>query len=79
MFSTTYRWNDGVDGERYDAVELRTDDLVWYAWSHRHGQGRHDEATQSFEAFLRDGPLRTMPAHAAAELERLVRQKLAPS
>ena len=75
MFSTTFRWNDGVDAERYDAVEVRVDGLVWYAWSHQHGRGRHDEATQSFEAFLRDGPLRAIPVHAAAELEAIVRAR----
>ena len=76
MFSTTFRWNDGQDAERYDAVEAREEGLVWYAWSHRHGTGRHDEATQSYEAFLRDGPLRAMPAHAARELDTLVRARL---
>jgi hypothetical protein len=76
MFSTTFRWNDGSDAERYDAVEARETDLVWYAWSHRHGQGRTDEATQSYEALLRDGPLRAIPAHARAELEAIARAKL---
>lgn len=76
MFSTTFRWNDGVDPERYEAVELAHDGLRWYAWSHRHGQGRQDEAHQGLEEFLRDGPLRAMPVHAARELEALVRARL---
>jgi hypothetical protein len=75
MFSTTFRWNDGLDAERYDAVEVREHDLLWYAWSHVHGSGRTDEATQSFESFLESGPLRAMPAHAAKEVEALVRAK----
>lgn len=75
MFSTTFRWNDGADSERYDAVELRDDGLHWYAWSHRHGRGRENEAHQTDEAFLRDGPLRAMPAHAARELVALVRTR----
>lgn len=75
MFSTTFRWNDGQDGGRYEAVEARDDGLVWYAWSHVHGRGREDEAHQSFESFLRDGPLRAIPAHTARELEALVRAR----
>ena len=76
MFSTTIRWNDGVDGGRYDAVEVTGEGLVWYAWSHVHGRGRHDEQPQSLEAFLREGPLRAMPPHAAKELEGLVRARV---
>lgn len=76
MFSTTFRWNDGVDAERYDAVEATQDGLVWYAWSHTHGRGRHDEAHQSYEAFLREGPLRALPPHTARALESIARSKL---
>jgi len=76
LFGTTLRWNDGEDAERYDAVEARADGLVWYAWSHVQGRGREDEATQSFEAFVRDGPLRAMPPRARAELEAIVRARL---
>ena len=76
MFGTTIRWNDGVSAERYEAVEARRDGLVWYAWSHVPGRGRHDEYAQSFADFLRDGPPRPMPAHARAELEVLVRARL---
>lgn len=79
MFSTTFRWNDGKEPERYDAVEAREEGLVWYAWSHTHGRGRHDEALQSYASFLRDGPLRPMPAHAARELEAIARRKLEPA
>jgi len=78
MFSTTLRWNDGDDAEHYEAVEVRADGLVWYAWSHVPGRGRHRELAQSFADFLRDGPPRSMPAHARAELEALVRAR-APS
>jgi hypothetical protein len=78
MFSTTFRWNDGSDAERYDAVEATADGLLWYAWSHVHGSGRQNEATQSYEAFLRDGPLRPIPAPARAQLEAIARQKLGP-
>ncbi len=77
MFSTTFRWNDGADAERYDAVEARDEGLVWYAWSHVQGGGRQNEARQSYEAFLREGPLRAMPRHAAIELEAIAREKLA--
>jgi hypothetical protein len=58
----TFRWNDGSDVERYDAVETTDAGLLWYWWSHRtdHG-GRRDAALQSFDAFVREGPLRAAP------------------
>ncbi|WP_157069133.1 hypothetical protein [Sandaracinus amylolyticus] len=60
----TFRWNDGVDVNVYDAVETCDEGLRWYRWSHRFGErgGRVDEALQTFDAFLRDGPLRPAPA-----------------
>ena len=76
MFSTTFRWNDGADAERYEAVEARDGDLLWYAWSHVHGLGRQREAVQSYESYLQDGPLRPLPAPAAAELAAIARRKL---
>lgn len=54
----TFRWNDGADVDRYEAVETRDDGLLWYAWSHRAGGGRHDEHLQPYEALERDGPPR---------------------
>jgi hypothetical protein len=79
MFLPTYRWNDGASAERYEAVEVRRDGLFWYAWSHVHGVGRTEEATQSFEAFLAEGPLRPMPAFAREELEAFVRRATTPA
>ena len=76
FFGKTVRWNDGVDAERYEAVEAREDGLVWYAWSHVQGQGRHDECAQSYADFLREGPLRPMPPQARAELEAFVRARV---
>jgi hypothetical protein len=76
LFGTTLRWNDGDDAERYDAVEATDRGLVWYVWSHVHGRGREDEATQTYDAFLRDGPLRPMPTRARAELDALVRARV---
>ncbi|MFO0682785.1 MAG: hypothetical protein U0234_12065 [Sandaracinus sp.] len=75
LFTTTVRWNDGSDPERYEAVEVRADGLFWYAWSHVHGRGREREALQSYEAYFRDGPLRALPRSAAAELARAVRAR----
>lgn len=79
MFLPTYRWNDGVSAERYEAVEVRSDGLFWYGWSHLHGVGRTDEATQSFDDFLARGPLRPMPSFAREELESFVRRACGPS
>lgn len=76
MFSTTFRWNDGVDAEGYEAVEATAEGLVWYAWSHVPGRGRHDQCHQGYEAFLRDGSLRKAPAHVARELEVIARARL---
>lgn len=60
----TFRWNDGADVDRYDAVETCAEGLRWYRWSHlAHEGGRHDEALQSYEAFERDGALRAAPDH----------------
>jgi len=75
MFATTLRWNDGVDAERYDAVEVGDEGLVWYAWSHVHGRGRENEVRQSFESYRRDGALRAMPERAKNELDALVRAR----
>ena len=66
----TFRWNDGVDVNVYEAVETRDEGLLWYRWSHRFGEGggRGDEALQSFDAFLREGPLRAAPAPTLAAI-----------
>ena len=65
----TFRWNDGKDVERYEAVETRDDGLLWYRWSHLpHEGGRGDEALQGYDAFLRDGPLRDAPPRIVAAL-----------
>ncbi len=75
LFATTVRWNDGSDPGRYEAVEARDEGLVWYRWSHVHGRGREDEAVQSYASYFERGPLRALPASAAAELERVVRAR----
>lgn len=72
----TFRWNDGRDVERYEAVETRDEGLCWYAWSHRHGEGKHDEALQPYDAFLRDGPLRAAPPHVIAAIRAWIDEHL---
>jgi hypothetical protein len=65
----TFRWNDGADVERYEAVETHDEGLLWYRWSHGfEGGGRRDELLQSFEAFVREGPPRPAPAPVLAAL-----------
>ncbi len=66
----TFRWNDGRDVERYEAVETTDDGLRWYAWSHATGEdgGRHDEVRQGYDELLRDGPPRDVPAGVLAAL-----------
>lgn len=71
-FSRSFRWNDGVDTERYSAVEVRGDGLFFYEWSHVHGEGRTRELLQSFADFRAVGPARAVPASVRAELEQLV-------
>jgi hypothetical protein len=59
--SRTFRWNDGEDVERYDAVEASASGLVWYGWSHVPPGGRHDERRQTWDELERDGPARPCP------------------
>jgi hypothetical protein len=71
-FSKSFRWNDGIDTERYAAVEVRNDGLLFYEWSHLHGEGRVAELVQSFDDFRARGPARPVPASVRAELDALV-------
>ena len=65
----TFRWNDGRDVERYDAVEMRDDGLLWYSWSHVPSEGgRIGESLQSFDAFVREGAPREAPPHVVAAI-----------
>lgn len=58
----------------YEAVETRDEGLLWYRWSHAHGEagGRRDEALQSFAAFTREGPLRAAPEPTLAAIRAWV-------
>jgi hypothetical protein len=68
----TFRWNDGTDSERYEGVTTTDEGLRWFRWSHVFadgtGEGEHDVAHQSYEAFLETGPLREMPDALREEL-----------
>lgn len=71
----TFRWNDGADHSRYEAVETTDAGLRWYRWSHHvelEVGGLTDEALQPFEAYLADGPLRGMPAELGEQLREHV-------
>jgi hypothetical protein len=72
-FSKSFRWNDGMGTERYEAVEVRGDGLLFYEWSHVHGEGRTSELLQSFDDYRARGPARTVPKTVRAELDELVR------
>lgn len=68
----TWRWNDG-DPERYRGVETCDSGLRWFGWSHRFDEredGLYGERIQSWDSFLRHGPLDPMPDDARAELEK---------
>ncbi|MFK7988715.1 MAG: hypothetical protein AB8I08_22030 [Sandaracinaceae bacterium] len=57
-----WRWRYDEDYDRYEAVEVKDGALHFFAHSHVPGEdGIYREATQSFDAFLRDGPLWRMP------------------
>ncbi|WP_236605901.1 hypothetical protein [Sandaracinus amylolyticus] len=75
----TFRWNDGVDVNVYEAVETCDEGLLWYRWSHRFGDsgGRGDEALQTFDAFLQDGPLRAAPAPTVAAIRAWIAANVA--
>lgn len=65
----TFRWTLGDDTtDGYEAVETRGAELVWYRWSHVHGEGRSDEATQTATSLRAEGPLRRAPPWVLAEL-----------
>lgn len=64
----TFRWNDGESPHAYQGVEASQDELVFFRWSHVHGEGRIDEVRQPAAAFLVDGPCRPMPGPAQAAL-----------
>ena len=69
----TFRWNDGRDVTRYQAVETSERGLRWFGWSHApEDGGLHDEATQSFADFLRNGPSRAAPPHVMQALKRWI-------
>ena len=70
----TWRWReDWEDPDHHVGLESRDAGFRWFAWSHLHGEdGQTREQTQTFEAFLADGPLWPMPE----ELEREVRDWL---
>ncbi len=72
-FSRAFRWNDGVDTERYAAVEVRADGLFFYEWSHLHGAGRTGEQLQPFSDFRARGPAVPVPASVRVALEEIVR------
>ncbi|MCA9576142.1 MAG: hypothetical protein R3B40_11130 [Polyangiales bacterium] len=71
----TFRWNDGEDHSRYEAVESTDEGLRWYRWSH-HPEldqgGAQDVALQGYAAFLADGPLRALPEEVAHRLREHV-------
>lgn len=71
----TFRWNDGESTEGYQAVEVDGEGLLWFRWSHVHGEGRVDEARQSFAGFL-DGPLRPCPKPIEDQLRALALRRL---
>jgi hypothetical protein len=74
----TFRWNDGRDVSTYEAVETRDEGLLWYTWSHvLDAGGRRDEALQSFDAFLRDGPLRAAPPPTLTAIRAWIAANLA--
>ncbi|MCA9536837.1 MAG: hypothetical protein KC593_24310 [Myxococcales bacterium] len=77
----TFRWNDGEDHSRYEAVESTDAGLRWYRWSH-HVElaegGLQDEALQPYAAYHAEGPLRTLPEDVATKLRDHVAQLLAP-
>jgi hypothetical protein len=72
----TWRWNDGESPE-YHGVSTSDEGLSWFAHSHVFGDdgvsGRRGATSQSFAAFLRDGPLCAMPESMRAELEAWIR------
>ena len=72
-FSKAFRWNDGIDTESYGAVELRSDGLLFYRWSHVHGEGQRSELLQTFSDFRARGPARAVPESVRVELEEIVR------
>lgn len=53
-----FRWNQEGDVDGYSGVDVRSDDLVWYTWSHIPGPqgGRQNERTQTHDDFVRNGP-----------------------
>jgi hypothetical protein len=71
----TFRWNDGADHSRYEAVESTDQGLRWYRWSH-HPElaegGLQDEALQTYAAFQQDGPLRAIPDEVGQRLREHV-------
>jgi len=72
----TFRWNDGADHSRYEAVESTDQGLRWYRWSH-HPEltegGPQDVAIQTYAAFRQDGPLRTIPDDVGQRLREHVK------
>ena len=64
----TWRWNRG-EAEGYHAVELRSDSLRWFFWSHDIAEGvggPTNEHHQTVRAFLQDGPPVDAPSHVVA-------------
>ena len=61
----TWRWNRG-EAEGYHAVELRSDLLRWFFWSHDIAEGvggATNEHTQTVAEFLAGGPPVEVPPH----------------
>ena len=76
----TFRWNDGEDHSRYEAVESTDRGLRWYRWSH-HPElaegGLQDEDLQPYAAYSADGPLRPLPDGLGEQLREHVARLLA--
>ena len=74
--SRTFRWNDPDDPDGYEAVEVGSEGLRWYRWSHRFREdgvhGEYDVCVQTEAEFLRRGPARELPAGLREEVEAFV-------
>lgn len=71
----TFRWNDGEDHSRYQAVESTDRGLRWYRWSHHpelEDGGMKDEALQTYAEYREAGPLRPLPVATANALSEHV-------
>ena len=74
----TWRWRHGDAYERYQAVSSTDEGLLFYVWSHEHGEDGMQEGTlQPYAEFAERGPLVELPEGVDRQLRDWVATWLA--